>query len=115
MRYLQEWPGQAKAPHDLRVGCGTQCIHRLCCTLNASSHHHVVTTQEHLLNVVIQERIQCAWPSWCAANGMFNLLNEFCKRDENLGDVAWIWIAHQQLLSLPWLPNMTVLLTTKQA
>jgi hypothetical protein len=45
---------------------------------------------------------------------MFNLLNEFCKRDEDLCDVAWIWIAHQQLFSLPWLPSMTVILT-KQA
>jgi len=115
VRYLQERPGQAKTPHDLRAGCGTPCIHRLCCTLYAGSHHHVVASQEHLFNVVRQECIQCAWPPWCATNSMFNLLNEFCKRNEDLCDVAWIRIAHQQLFSLPWLPSMTVILATKQA
>jgi hypothetical protein len=100
LRYLQKWPGQAKAPHELWVGYGTPRIHSLRGTLNTGSHHHVVAAQEHFLDVVSQECIQCAWTSWCAANGMFYLLNEFHEGHKDLSDVAWIWRAQQQLLSL---------------
>lgn len=112
LRYLQKWPGYTKAPHELWVGYSTPRIHRLRGTLNAGSHHHVVAAQEHFLNVVSQECIQCARTSWCAANGMFYLLNEFHEGDKDLSDVAWIWRAHQQLLSLLWLSSLIIFLST---
>jgi hypothetical protein len=98
--YLQKWSGQTKTPHEFRVGYGTPRIHRLGGTLDAGSHHHVVAAKEHFLNVVSQECIQRAWTSWCAANGMLYFINEFHEGDKDLSDVAWIWRAHKQLLSL---------------